>query len=62
MKQIISDILNSEDAELKILESFERWNTDYNEKTIFLQLFADIAEKPEEKKPAAPAMPQEDMY
>ncbi len=50
----IREILNTEDSELKILELFENWEIDYNDKTTFLQFFADIAESEEEKEKILP--------
>lgn len=52
--QMISKLLNTEDAELKILESFENWNIDYNDKITFLRFFSDIAVNAEEKEKILP--------
>jgi len=48
------EILRVEDAELKILEAFELWNIDYNKKTLFLNLFANLADTPEEREKLLP--------
>ncbi len=54
IEQMISKLLNTEDAELKILESFKNWNIDYNDKITFLRCFADIAVNAEEKEKILP--------
>ncbi|MCD4793991.1 MAG: hypothetical protein K8R54_12205 [Bacteroidales bacterium] len=53
-RQMISEILNTEDSERRILELFENWDIDYNDKITFLQLFAGNADNAEEKEKILP--------
>jgi len=48
------EILTVEDSELRILEAFETWNIDYNKKTMFLNLFSNLVDTPEEREKILP--------